>query len=80
MEFTINKLRGRMGELGINLSQLAKITGISRPSLRYIINGERRPREETTKKICQALRIDEKDVLFYFPSLVPNLSTEQKGD
>ena len=80
MELKINKLRGRMGELGINMTQLAKKTGISRQGLRFVLTGKKKTRIETAVKICRALYIDENKLLEYFPQCVPEVSTKNERE
>ena len=80
MELKINKLRGRMGELCTNLSELEKKTGISRRSLRFIFDGKRKARQDTIQKICKALSIEEAKIAFYFPHYVPETETKQEGE
>ena len=80
MKLTINKLRGRMGELCTNLSELERKTGISRRSLRFIFDGKRKARPETIVRICKALSIEEAKIAFYFPYYVPEKATKQESE
>lgn len=84
MELKINKLRGRMGELCTNLSELEKKTGISRHSLSLIFDEKRRARTETIEKICEALMIEKDRILYYFPYyfpiFVPEKATKQESE
>lgn len=80
MELKINKLRGRMGELGINMTQLAERAGMTRQGLRFVLNGKKKTRIETAVKICRALYIDENKLLEYFPQCVPEKSTKEERE
>lgn len=78
LELKINKLRGRMGELGINMTQLAERAGLTRHCVRYVLTGKKKTRIETAVKICRALYIDESKLLEYFPQCVPETSTKEE--
>ena len=78
MEQKINKLRGRMGELDLNLTKLEALSGVTRKTLRLIMRGDRKPKPETVRKICCALKIEDKKIPFYFPHYVPEMSTTEE--
>lgn len=84
MELKINKLRGRMGELGTNMTELAKKTGLSRYTLSLIFSGKRKGRTETIEKICEALLIEKDRILYYFPYyfpiFVPETTTKRESE
>ncbi len=78
-ESKINRLRGRMGEIGINVAELSRRTGLSRFELYFILKGERTPHHRNILKICEALKIDSENIAFYFPHYVPKKSLSRGG-
>lgn len=64
-----------MGELGVTMTQLSQMTGISRQSLRFIVRNEKTSKIENALKICRALKIDDDKMLDYFPGAVGSTQT-----
>lgn len=60
------KLRGSMSEHGYNLSTLAKAMGLSRPTMRSKIEGNKDFKVSEIKTLCALLEIKPADVLDYF--------------
>jgi predicted transcriptional regulator len=65
--FDFSKLFGRLKARGndMTLGRLAKIAGMSRPTLRTRLNGQGFNQDEITK-ICKALDIPENEIPYYF--------------
>ncbi len=51
------RIRAIRGAQGLNLNELARLTGISAPALSLIETGKRDPRLKTLAKIAAALRV-----------------------
>lgn len=80
MSKKINKLRGRMGELGISIRQLSEKTGISHNGINYILAGKRTPTLSTFVTICMGLEIGANDIPEYLVNMYPELPFSYKGD
>ena len=61
MENQIKKLRS---EMGLTQEELAKMTGVSRPALSLIENGETTPNGDTIEKLVKALKKDASAIFF----------------
>jgi HTH-type transcriptional regulator, competence development regulator len=70
------RLRAARLARGLNLHQLARLTGISAPALSLIETGKRDPRLTTLHKLSAALRLSPGDLLGA-PSHLP---AQAKGD
>lgn len=71
-----NKLRGRMAEMGYNLTSLSEAISISRPALRKRLANTSDFRVSEIERVCDVLQIPKKDVSVYFFSPdVPILET-----
>jgi HTH-type transcriptional regulator, competence development regulator len=70
------RLRAVRAAQGLNLHQLALLTGISAPALSLIETGKRDPRLTTLRRLSTALRLSLGDLL----GPPPELPEQAKGD
>lgn len=71
-----NKLKGRMTEMGYNLSSFADAVEISRPALRRKINGQVDFKVSEIEKICRLLGIPQTEMCsYFFAANVPIMET-----
>lgn len=76
-----NKLKGRMVELGYNISSLSIAMSLSRTSLRSKINGTTDFKVSEIKKMCTMLEIPLSDVgIYFFGECVPNKETQANNE
>lgn len=61
-----NKLRGRLAEIGMTLSEFAENMGFSRPTARRKIDGEVQFNGAEIKRACYILNISLNDIEKYF--------------
>ena len=60
------KLKSRLVEIGLTQAELAKFLGLSAPTVSQKINKLRPMNLEEAEKICEHLKIPEKDFSKYF--------------
>ncbi len=60
------KLKSRLVEIGITQNELAKNLGLSAPTISQKINNLRPMNLEEAEKICEYLKIKDKDFSKYF--------------
>lgn len=60
------KLRGRVRELGLSQADIAKIIGVSEPTINAKLNARSEFTQSEMAKLCAALSIKEKDIPAYF--------------
>lgn len=71
-----SKLRGRIAEKGYTMGSFSKAVGISRPSLRMKLSGEREFKASEITKSCLVLEISRHDIgEYFFAPNVPVLET-----
>lgn len=76
----VNKLKGRIVEMGYNMSTFATAVNISRPCLRKRLTGESEFKAKEIEMICKVLDISQSDMLnYFFASTVPTLDTERSS-
>ena len=63
---TENKLRGRLAEIGMTLSEFAENMGFSRPTARRKVDGTVAFNAAEIKRACFVLRIPTSDIATYF--------------
>jgi hypothetical protein len=63
---TENKLRGRLGEIGMTLSEFAENMGFSRPTARRKVDGKVEFTASEIKRACYVLNIPVREVATYF--------------
>lgn len=62
---TAERLRAKMIELGLNESQLGRLSGVPQPTINRILSGESSsPRRPTVEKIARALRVSPDWLMF----------------
>ena len=72
-----NKLKGRMVEMGYNISSFSEALHISRPCLRKKINGQSDFRVSEIEKVCSVLSIPTTEIGVYFFTIdVPKMETK----
>ncbi len=57
-------IKDRMEALGLTYQRTAELAGITKDYVYKIIQGERKPEEQTVLKLAEALQIDKKELLF----------------
>ena len=57
-------LRGKRARLKRTIQELADATGISRPQVSKLLDGQKRFDVEELERLCHALKLDWKQVLF----------------
>lgn len=61
-----NKLRGRLAEIGMTVSEFAENMGFSRPTARRKIDGKVEFSATEIKRACHVLNIPISDIEIYF--------------
>ena len=61
-----NKIRGRLAEIGMTLSEFAENMGFSRPTARRKVDGEVEFKAPEIKRACDVLRIPFSEIETYF--------------
>ncbi len=74
-----SRLRHVRTASGLNLHQLARLTGVSAPALSLIETGKRDPRLTTLARIATALRLPLSDLLEPNPSTQPDGPPDEGG-
>jgi transcriptional regulator with XRE-family HTH domain len=62
----VNKLRGRLAEIGMTLSDFAEKMGLSRPTARKKVDGETQFLAAEIKRACDILEIPLSEIETYF--------------
>lgn len=62
-ETLINNVKKILSGRGMNISDLAKETGIAKPNLYNILNGKNRPNLGTVERLSEALGLSPSDLL-----------------
>ena len=62
----VNKLRGRMAEIGMTMSEFAENMGLSRPTARRKVDGEVQFLGAEIKRACTLLSIPLTEIETYF--------------
>lgn len=57
------KLKDILDEKGISQAELSRMTGIEPSNISYIVNNDRNVREKTLARICEALKIDPREIM-----------------
>ena len=62
----VNKLRGRLAEIGMTMSEFAENMGLSRPTARKKVDGEVQFLGAEIKRACKILDIPYTEIETYF--------------
>lgn len=65
MKVDFSRLKGRMAEMGMNMSAMANALGISRTSFSLKMNGKREFTLTELRTICKVLNITDADPYFF---------------